>query len=191
MRNYQQFFFTVTHWIDGGMNPRDTYLIQESLEDCAEGIADLEASLRDNGFTVTGSEILGFRYFCFDKTNMSQVLAPNAANYWLNPTLPPQFNGLGTPRDGWTDDDGIERKPPPSDKPSKSGGKGGTLALVDSLNEFLASLLSAGFKDTPGSLIDRLLKFIINLNAGRQIDGAKLAILLQEIEDAVLNPHGS
>jgi hypothetical protein len=155
VRNYQKFFFSVTNWIDGGMNPRETYLIQQSMADIAAGIADLEQSLRNNGFTVTGSSYLGFRYFCYDKTNINQILAPNAQSYWQAPSLPPQFQGIGTPRNGWQDVNGIDRKPPPSDKPSRKSSKAGTQSM--SLLTYLGLLVDSWQRDSePKRWIDWL-----------------------------------
>ena len=121
------------------MNPRETYLIQQTLADISAGIADLEQSLRDNGFTVTGSSYLGFRYFCLDKVNINQLLSANAQTFWQNPTLPPQFTGEGTPRNGWEDSNGVKRRPPPSDKPSKTSAKAGTQGMT--LLTYLKQLL--------------------------------------------------
>jgi hypothetical protein len=204
MRNYcQQFWAKVDYDVD--VNPpnppvHETFYIMDGDElSLAEEVNQFIASITTDPRVINvATTFKGSLYFLMDKTNLNLMLKPigNSAMQLIDQfgTYPSYiYSGPNNnPRDGWIDDDGVQRKAPPSDQTTpKPGAKGGTLALVDALNEFLASLLSAGFKDTPGSLIDRLLKFIINLNAGRQIDGAKLAILLQEIEDAVLNPHGS
>jgi hypothetical protein len=205
LRNYcQQFWAKVDYDVD--VNPpnppvHETFYIMDGDDLSLAGeVNQFIASLTTDPRVINvQTTFKGSLYFLMDKTNLNLMLKPigDSAMQLIDQfgTYPSYiYSGPNdNPRDGWTDDDGVERKAPPSDQ-SKSHGssrKGGSLALVDALNEFLASLLSAGFKDTPGGLIDRLLKFIIHLNAGRQIDGAKLAILLQEIEDAVLNAHGS
>ena len=107
------------------------------------------------GMLVSASAPVG-AWFSMDKRNLIDFMSfvanaglPNAGTSLFGGSI----GGPGsifvaddgtneTPRRGWTDDSGVKRTPPPSDKTAstKTGGKGGTLNI--SLLEYLLLLLN-------------------------------------------------
>jgi len=116
-----------------------SYIVEKSPADVDLEIQLEAAALINNGFVNPVGQQLGPRYYTLDKANVLNLLANiNAATLWNFP-IPAQFQGDGTPRDGWTDLDGNKRAPPPSDKPSKTRAKAGVQEMT--LLTYLKQLL--------------------------------------------------
>ena len=139
MRNYVQIFFMKMDFDDQFMSHFTTYTLEPSLDDIILEIQAETEDLTANGYQNIVPTILGTRYFTLDKANLARILGLNAELFWILPGVFGQFAGDGTPRDGWTDIDGIKRAPPPSDKPSKTAKKPGegTMSLLTYLKLLL------------------------------------------------------
>jgi hypothetical protein len=131
-------FFGKVDYEDHFSNQFTNYIVEGSPAEVQQEIELESASLVANGFINPSGSQLGPRYYVLDKANFLNVLGNmNVASLWNFP-IPAQFKDPGTPRDGWTDDNGIKRAPPPSEKP-KPKGKGGQLNV--SLRTYLILLL--------------------------------------------------
>jgi hypothetical protein len=131
MRNYVRFFWAKINY-NANPNPPNPvvpeveYIMgqtQPELDTLVQAaLADLKTDPINQDFVVTNK---GNLYFLMDKENLSLLLANPGLSAMQ---LIDQFNTYpsyvysgpdNTPRDGWTDVDGVKRKPPPSDKPVK------------------------------------------------------------------------
>lgn len=172
MRNYIQAFFGSVDWLDGGMNPGTSYLVDETVANIALGITELSQSLTNNGFTVTGSAQLGPRYYLCDKASVLNMLVNIGAGALWNFPIPAQFQDPGTPRNGYTDVDGNVRRPPPSDKPSRTRQTANVLApAAFAVLEQLQTLANSLLKSTDAG--QRRIGGIILYEVGLAVSGRK------------------
>lgn len=171
MRNYVQMFWAKVDY-DVDVNPPNPvipeviYIMGKSVAELASlvetAIADLQTDPRTQNFRTTNK---GPLYFLMDKTNLAILLASagNAAMQAIDlfNTYPSYvYSGPNnTPRDGWTDNDGIKRKPPPSDRPaSTKKAKAGTQDM--SLLSYLIRLHDTWLTGTNGTIPPRWIEWL-------------------------------
>lgn len=200
MRNYViQFWAKFDYDVD--VNPPnpvvhevtyDTAGSQDELIQQAQQIqAQITADPRVLNFVTT---FKGPLYFLLDKANLNLMLSGigfDAAQIIdLFGVYPPYvYSGPNdNPRDGWTDDDGVKRAAPPTDKSSGKAKAPKTVAaenLLQSLENFAGILVSHGYKTGTRSLLDQLVVFIIALSRNKPIDMTALELLLNQINSAI------
>ena len=153
-----------------------TYVVEGSAEEVLDELAIFAASLIDNGFQNPVGTPLGPRYYLLDKTNFISMLGQiGAPTLWQFP-IPSQFQATGTPRDGWTDEAGVKRKPPPSEDPSAKAGKAGGGIKIDFLANIVllyAQLVAAEPVAPTKALATELLEFIRIVNSKGSLTAAQ------------------
>ena len=200
MRNYvQQFWAKFDYDVD--VNPpnpmvhKTTYDTAGSQEVLVEQAAAIQAQITANpqvqNFVTT---FKGPFYFLMDKANLNLMLSGvgfAAAQTFDHFGFWPSYVYSGpndNPRNGWTDDDGVKRDAPPSDKSSGKPRAPKTVSaetLLQSLENFAGILVSHGYKTGTNSLLDQLVVFIVALTRNKSIDMKALELLLNQIDSAI------
>jgi hypothetical protein len=118
LRNYIQLFFGEVDWTNIFNNPASIILVERSVDQLntllAQQVADVEAS----GGTNISSYVLGTRYVQLDKDNLFVLITrAGPEQLWLFPDDPKGLQSQVSPRNtGWTDNQGVKRSPPPSER---------------------------------------------------------------------------
>lgn len=181
MRNYVQMFFGRTDFEDGAANKFHETSIEQSWEDIDLELQLEAAQLASAGFVNINGYRLGTRYFLLDKVNIVNILAAATADYWWNNPYAQQWQGPeSTPRiKGWTDSDGIKRKPPPSeDKQIQivgKTGKSGQIVLATDPLQYLQTVL--------GLLQQQLVSVTGEVGADIALAAALIADLIKQLTE--------
>jgi hypothetical protein len=147
---------------------------QESL---LSEIEQFISTLTDPRIINIQTTLKGSLYFLMDKTNLNLMLKPigNSAMQLIDQFGSyPSFIYSGpndNPRAGWTDDDGVKRAAPPTDKPSAApkGGKAPKqlmLSVLTTLANYyvqLLNLLARASSDANKALLTKAVKTVLDL----------------------------
>jgi hypothetical protein len=131
VRNYTEFFWARVDW-DQDINPPNPpfhltdYLMNSTKDDLSANIAQFVAALKQDPTNKNiSASVQGPIYWLMDKSNLELIFSyAQAATLTLVAAgTPPSwiYTGDKTPRAGWTDNEGVKRKPPPSEQKTVTG----------------------------------------------------------------------
>ena len=156
MRNYIQVWIgnVIYHYDppppDPPSPPITIYQLAGTEEDLKQALANAAETYSGAGYTIDSVTPLGPKYFLLDKTNVSRFLATMVSDIgWIAvENTGAFFPDPGTPRDGWKDESGVKREPPPSEggtgKPA-SGPQSGNINFKDIIT-FLLTLYALTYQ---------------------------------------------
>ncbi len=195
MRNYIQQFYARIDW-DVDINPPNPVIpehdflmngtdaeLQQSID---LFIADLTPNPVNENIRVTER---GPIYWLLDKANLDLILQYAAFDSLASDPRPVWlYQGSKTPRSGWTDEAGVDRKPPPSEKTGAKPTEKVENVQLDALSylELLLATWELGITSqgrrlggvlVPARWIDTLIKAIADLKAKKITPAQALAII--------------
>jgi hypothetical protein len=195
MRNYIAFSKQDFDIFDGTdpNNPILTGNLQH-VEDDVIASAAFAATLPTSGAIFYVPQAAAYPYWpLLDKSVIKEVLngaSPESFNHWqaqiaddgspeFDKDWPTSDGDIGRRRQELPQKGGTEVKPPEQ--------------LLQGLQTLAGLLIKAGFRDTgPRSLLGQLVPFIVALVLKKPIPSRPdLFVLIKQIEQALLNPHGS